>query len=101
MGSGRRSGGGGCRRRAGAAAEVRRSGELGQEKVVQMWVRECEREGTGSSRMCFKSRRGHSERELVLTADSGVAAAGGARAEGEQRGACGIRQRGELERQPS
>jgi hypothetical protein len=44
--------------------------------------------------MCFKSRRGHSERELVLAADGGVAAVGGARAEGEQLGACGIRQRG-------
>jgi hypothetical protein len=33
---------------------------------VQMWLRECKRECTGSSRMCFKSRRRHGEQELVL-----------------------------------
>jgi hypothetical protein len=49
----------------------RRSGEVrwsGKEMAVQMWVRECEREDTGSSKMCFKLRRGHSERELELVA---------------------------------
>jgi hypothetical protein len=42
----------------------RRSCEVessGRGKAVQMWVRKCEREGTSSSRMHFKSRRGHSE----------------------------------------
>jgi hypothetical protein len=34
--------------------------------AVGMWVRECKRECIGSSRMCFKLRRGHSDRELVL-----------------------------------
>jgi hypothetical protein len=49
----------------------RRSGEvrwLGKKMAVGMWVRECERECIGSSRMRFKLRRGHSERELVLAA---------------------------------
>jgi hypothetical protein len=44
----------------------RRSGEVecsGRGKAVEMWVRKYEREGTGSSRMHFKSRRGHSESE--------------------------------------
>jgi hypothetical protein len=36
---------------------------------VQMWVREGERECTGSSGTCFKSRRRHGEREQVLAAD--------------------------------
>jgi hypothetical protein len=49
----------------------RRSGGVrwsGKEMAVEMWVRECEREDTGSSRMRFKLRRGHNERELVLEA---------------------------------
>jgi hypothetical protein len=49
----------------------RRSGRVrwsGKEMAVEMWLRECKREDTGSSRMRFKLRRGHSERELVLVA---------------------------------
>jgi hypothetical protein len=36
--------------------------------AVEMWVRGRKRECIGSSRMRFKLRRGHSERELVLAA---------------------------------
>jgi hypothetical protein len=49
----------------------RRSGEVrwsGKEMAVGIWVRERKRECIGSSRMRFKLRRGHSERELVLAA---------------------------------
>jgi hypothetical protein len=42
----------------------------GRRKAVQMWVRECKRECTGSSGMCFKSRRGHSERGQVLASSA-------------------------------
>jgi hypothetical protein len=55
----------------GKQALRRRSGEVESSrrgKAVQMWVRECEREDTGSSRIRFKLRRGHSERKLVLAA---------------------------------
>jgi hypothetical protein len=45
--------------------ELRRSSggasRSGRRKAVQMWVRECKRECTGSSGMCFKSRRRHGE----------------------------------------
>jgi hypothetical protein len=51
--------------------ELRRSSgwaaRSGRRRAVQMWVRERKKECTGSSRMCFKSRRGHSEGELLLT----------------------------------
>jgi hypothetical protein len=43
----------------------RRSGEArwsGKEMTVEMWVREHKKKCIGSSRMCFKLERGHSER---------------------------------------
>jgi hypothetical protein len=43
----------------------RRSGEArwsGMEMAVKMWVRGRKRKCIGSSRMCFKLKRGHSER---------------------------------------
>jgi hypothetical protein len=49
------------RRSSGGAARS------GRRRVVQMWVRERKRECTRGSRMYFKSRRGHSERELLLS----------------------------------
>jgi hypothetical protein len=42
----------------------RRSGEArwsGKELAVGMWVREHKKKCIGSSRMCFKLKRGHSE----------------------------------------
>jgi hypothetical protein len=51
------------RRSSGGAARS------GRRRAVKMWVRECKRECTGSSRMCFKLRRRHGEREQVLAAD--------------------------------
>jgi hypothetical protein len=43
--------------------ELRRSSDeasrSGRRKAMQMWVRECKRDCTGSLGMCFKSRRGH------------------------------------------
>jgi hypothetical protein len=49
----------------------RRSGEArwsGMEMAVKRWVRERKRKCIGSSKMRFKWKRGHSERELVLAA---------------------------------
>jgi hypothetical protein len=43
----------------------RRSGEArwsGMKRAVKMWVRGRKRKCIGSSRMCFKLKRGHSER---------------------------------------
>jgi hypothetical protein len=72
----------------------RRSGEVessGRGKAVQMWVGKCEREGTGSSRTHFKSRRGHNEQELVLAAD-GVRGGRG-RSSGRGRAAWRVRKK--------
>jgi hypothetical protein len=65
----------------------RRSGEVrwsGKEMAVGMWVRERKRECIGSSRMRFKLRRGHSERELVLA--TGGVRGGRGRSSGRGRG---------------
>jgi hypothetical protein len=48
---------------------------LGRRKAVQMWVRECKRECTGSSGMRFKSSRRHGEREQVLGSSTARVAA--------------------------
>jgi hypothetical protein len=72
----------------------RRSGEvqwLGKEMAVGMWVRERKRECIGSSRMCFKLRRGHSEREMVLVA-GGVR---GGRGRSSDRGGGNVARAGE------
>jgi hypothetical protein len=39
-------------------------------KRSRMGVRECKSESVGSSGMCFKSRRRHSERELLLASSA-------------------------------
>jgi hypothetical protein len=61
----------------------------GRRKAVQMWVRECKRECTGSSGMCFKLRREHSERGQVLASSAArvsARAAAAARRGGAGRG---------------
>jgi hypothetical protein len=60
----------------------------GRRKRSKMGVRECKSQSVGSSGMCFKSRRRHSEREQVLASSAArvAAQATAARRGGARRG---------------
>jgi hypothetical protein len=60
-------------------------------KRSRMGVRECKSESVGSSGMCFKSRRRHGERELLLASRRarGTRGDGGATWSGEKRASVG------------